>query len=619
MGTIRYNLKAFPCLMLETLGWWGRETLEGDHIEDGLFYKRQFSFAGIYVDVSPLIGDHERQAMREHLEDRGYSMMEHDILRSEHLVPTIVLHEGISAGDLSSIREDGLLSVTFDLVWIADIGHWGLRPKQKIGSGFYGPRVEVRTYSKYVYVNFFEKYGDKGTVWLSDRVQAELDVIRAERNQIPDWGSAMLSGFSLFMHSTLGGDNPVFHHWKSFTDKHTPIPKALDVFDGYYHVDEDNSEAAVYFRTSRSHQHILGWAKSQKTGPFTKQAQAYVRRSVTSDTPHSKPHSRAIDIPDHRVVPVASLCFDTLSHDGTAPEDDQVGKLMVLGLSKSLTPIRFDSEMTTGELYSALADKSAQLAYRAYLPDDALNSALSLKSRVYVHLDHDGFRFLFALRCSVFCGYGRTRKLPALIALPYFVASKGLKAGYQTRWRGTQPEVHAAIHAVPGLALALTQALNEAKAKISKLEQGLDLITEPTLGIPLPSGMVLTNPGFGRQEVERIDRSRCKTDDAYQSFVQRYGYGSGRNTKRIDSLCGWYEVGRAILPIRRLADWARDMFSQRGKNLLVPAGGTSSICNGLQRARSVDLEALEANTLEDIYPETAHETRRYMTRTIDWD
>ena len=254
--------------------------------------------------------------------------------------------------------------------------------------------------------------------------------------------------------------------------------------------------------------------------------------------------------------------------------------LMVIGLSSGLTPIPMGSYLFDS---FARASNSGHAKYderNPYPEMVTVNPWTIPDSRVVIHRLPDGFRFVFGIRALVHTGYCRSdvTKWPMLIAFGYHVPFELVARSGPQIFRGAGAELTEAIHTVPGLSMALTNALFDARLRIKKLDVDLnhcDFLREER---SFPKGMMLCGAGWGLHELTRMEEHAKSKLQGHQNLSD-YQILGGQNDCVMDGFWGMHlcktsrrSYYKRAKPSLRFTDVVREAFWGLPTSLFAPEG-----------------------------------------------
>lgn len=298
----------------------------------------------------------------------------------------------------------------------------------------------------------------------------------------------------------------------------------------------------------------------------------------------------------------------SLRPNRTAPE------VMLLGVTDAFTPTRFVTRRLDGlEAQNRLLWHSSGYSYptlREVMVKSPWNDPCS---RVLIQRTETGFHFLFGFEtwdvtCFSLIDTGKYAiKKPFLYSFSYFVPLALTRSDKKLVFRGTPRDISAAINAVPGLSMALGNALNEARLQISKCPFATQMKMARWMAErpPLPKGHMLLSMGYGgaTMTAERIRKLEARDmdrppypsldDDAYWEVGGSLTHGV------VDGAWSVFATrrnGRHAVPTPRFFDLAKELFAPLKGQIT----RTEEICNPLQQrqARVVVLDDEE----EDFVP-----------------
>ncbi|WP_058099480.1 hypothetical protein [Paracoccus sp. MKU1] len=271
------------------------------------------------------------------------------------------------------------------------------------------------------------------------------------------------------------------------------------------------------------------------------------------------------------------------------------GKLFMLGLTPSMTayvPFRARSvERAGSEAMGCIEHEELRSS-----PDR--DAWLAAEGRVFIHLQPDAYRFLFALPTNLLMSIrGKVwgvQSYPGFYCFGVQVPLSACAINRPVVLRGLGPDMTKTVHSVQGLPQAMDIAMNDVSLVARKIrESGIDMSCNRVWSVrsPLPKGVVFATPGWGREVVTELD------DDKRYSSYMRFDA-----VTRHDAL--WcltrakgtgYTSSRIGLPFLRLIEVVKTAFTGLSENLLVPTSDVlmqamSSACNQLQRVIDFDPE-----------------------------
>lgn len=505
----------------------------------------------------------------------------------------------------------------------------------------------------YVFIRAKAEEGDQMLIWLSQEVTKAY--LNDELSQIDIQGNHPRVGISYnpFGDSFAGVITETNTSFKANAeDRAAGLP--FDWVEDFYNPKE-NDKITVY-KPETHNQKILTRAMANPIkGGFIRNAktktQNAIAKKLAKELSSREAGSRFIEMDDdQKSVPSVSVnekFMESFTLNGGAEIDKEIGSLLVVGLTKRLSPIAFTSEIEKDLFHEYAMKSNEEISMRSRSTYAQLNdvdyvdegncdkSYFSNKSRVYIHLTEDGFRFLFVVAGRLLLAsdhFNKSSELkPVQFSATHFVPLNKLNASYHVRWRGMDAELQATLDGIAGLHMALTQAINAVKPLFAELGD-IDrtpiafAYTKPIM----PYGVIMTSPGLGIEEMERLDDEHQPwASDGYRYDAQRWKDGNsfGSWKMRSDGSQGWHHaVGRGYnsrrrKPCPRVPDLLRMILNHQGTSLLVSSGQEGRLqsdhCNWLQREIDMADETYDYQ-VEAVLREAFEDTRR-TARVVDLD
>jgi hypothetical protein len=527
---------------------------------------------------------------------------------TECLTAALVLAPRLTKNQLDYI--DWFTQSQFTRVWSEETNSFVLFRKVMYENYTYSAPREVRAHAQirstcgrpYVTAHFHEEQGDPARVWVTqDAVDVAITVGYAISRAIGK------SDYTIYIHPCGARNIEGFDINRAAVRNMVTAWNQLNA--GPEEGEQENVADASRFSTFDTHEAVRILRPVSRDMDLPIRADADVskntldRQSVTglcrSIKAITKRQKEKMEMPkaagrlinfgiDEEKAPDTALVprdfMDGFSYDRGTSYDNTIGDLMVIGLTKSLTPIRFQPVTTEWVVDRNLTSDILSIEHSAMWTRELRTSWLSPESRVYVHKSATHFRFLFAVKVNAVLPIrlSSMTKFPVFICFGHNVPVAGINTDFRTTWRGAHPDLIAAINAVPGLPIALVSALNEAGAQMKKISGDADTFWGLFNAERPCDGHVIAFTGWGREEIERLDDEVGMTRDEdqrsmyYRTWKDKYGFGGSNIDYRRDGLWSVHKIrargyrGRGV-PYPRVLDYAKRCFANVGKNLIVTA------------------------------------------------